>query len=151
MVAIKTEGLNINKYWGKDINGNEGYIDDNNGYYENALDFIQCYLFGFCICGNPELNVEYVKKGLKHISQKCPYDYKYKEEFNKWMDNWEKEGIEIFGNKKSKQFFLYWATNEGFIEHGSSIIGSWLTDEGEELLKDLSIIVKEIKEEEGVN
>ena len=41
------------------------------------------------------------------------------------------------------RFMLYWANKEGLAEHGSSVYGSWLTDKGHELLRDIETVLKE--------
>jgi len=40
----------------------------------------------------------------------------------------------------AKFFMLYWATQQDYIEHGSGVIGSWLTDLGKELLEFIETI-----------
>jgi len=39
-------------------------------------------------------------------------------------------------------FFVYWANDKGFAEHGSTARCSWLTEKGQELLKDLEELEK---------
>ena len=40
-------------------------------------------------------------------------------------------------------FFLSWASNQDYIEHGATIRCSWITSKGEELLKDIETVLSE--------
>ena len=108
-------------------NGESGtYIDDTGCHYENAEDFYQTSVFGFCGCGRPEDNLQFILDGLKHILSSDREDY----------DTWLQDGLRIFGNEESRQFFFYWADKQGLTEHGGAIPG-WLTEEGEAVMSDL--------------
>ena len=127
---------NIDQYKKED-----GYYSEDNCYYETAVDFMQINQFGFCGCGDPEGNLEFIMKGLQHIDRDQPED---RSKFGQWFDKWVKEGHEIFGNEESRYFFFYWADKEELTEHGGSVPG-WLTEKGKRVLSDLTEIVKEIK------
>ena len=40
------------------------------GYYDDDNTFCQVRLFGFCSCGLPRKNLEYIRDGLAHIDVK---------------------------------------------------------------------------------
>ena len=39
-------------------------------------------------------------------------------------------------------FFVHWANEEGYLEHGGSVSGSWITGKGLELLEQLQEVLK---------
>ena len=117
----------------------DGYYDEDDCYYETAKDFIQTKILGFCGCGRPEDNLEYIRDGLAHINAPRSKNMTH-EQHSEWFKKWVKRGHEIFGNELSRYFFFYWCDKEGLTEHGSSIPG-WLTPKGEELLEDLNEII----------
>ena len=45
-------------------------------------------------------------------------------------------------------FFVYWANDKGFAEHGTTARCSWLTEKGKELLKDIILVLKQ-EEKQG--
>lgn len=116
---------------------NDEYVSDDGDVYEDAESFYQNEVFNFCACGRPDENLEYIRDGLAHIGKERP-DGAIGEE---WVDRWIAEGLEIFGNQKSRYFFFYWADQVGLTEHGGSVPG-WLTEFGEETLDDLNEICR---------
>jgi len=92
----------------------DNYYEEDGCWHETAEDFIQCGVLGFCRCGTPSDNLNYVKELLDMVDKKAYPD---------------KTPIDLY-------FAYYVLTEKGLIEHGSSVPG-WLTDKGEELLSDL--------------
>lgn len=113
----------------------DGYYDECGCFYETAEDFYQTKVFGFCGCGHPNGNLEYVRDGLAHIGKERPENMG-QEEHSRWFDQWVNEGLEIFGNEKSRYFFFYWCDTNELTEHGGSVPG-WLTEKGKQALSDL--------------
>jgi len=101
----------------------------------DLVDFIQTGDLGFCGCGMPEQNLDYIRKGLEHINETRPES----QEHDDWHPEWVSRGHEIFGNETSRYFFFYWADKEELTEHGGSVPG-WLSDKGKELLEVLEIL-----------
>jgi hypothetical protein len=92
------------------------YIDENGGSWQSKTDYIQIEILHFCGCGDPDEVMMYVAEFLIKIS---------KEDFGDYED-------------MSYMFLSYWADNEGFIDHGTTVRCSWLTDKGKELLNDIN-------------
>lgn len=90
---------------------NEGgnYYDQTGLYHDSLETLIHCGLFDFCGCGMPD----YVLNGFRETLKG------QKEE--KLADN-------------KMQIYLYILNKEEYLEHGSSIFGSWLTEKGKALL-----------------
>jgi len=40
-------------------------------------------------------------------------------------------------------FFVYWANDKGFLEHGSTARCSWLTEKGKSIIVDIEICLQE--------
>jgi hypothetical protein len=128
------EKMNIEKFKKVD----DGcYYDESECCYENAVDFIQSSLFGFCGCGDPDENLIYIRDSLR-LFRDFPYDAK--------QENWEsyykryREAVDKqFGSEKSEYFMWYWLDSKGYTEHGGCLPG-WLTESGKELLEDLEEI-----------
>ncbi len=110
----------------------DGYYNDDGVFYESAEDFYQVEIFGFCGCGLPDENLEYIHDGLTHINDERPEGAKHDEWYKKWVE----EGDVIFGNEFSRYFFFYWCDKQELTEHGGSVPG-WLTDKGKRILFDL--------------
>jgi hypothetical protein len=96
--------------------------------FNEELDKLQEEL-NFCICGNPEKNLGYVREGLKFIRSLLNAEYTYEER--------KQKETEVFGNCESAEFFYYWTDREGLTEHGCAIPG-WLTSYGVEFLSKLN-------------
>lgn len=91
------------------------YIVDNI-HYESKSDYIMTVKLGFCGCGMPYKAISYLRQYLHNIS---------KEIYPKKIDG-------------AYHFLAYWADNKGYTEHGSGVLNSWLTNEGEILLNELN-------------
>jgi len=87
---------------------------------------------GCCGCGNPEETYEAIHEMLLYysdINTHSNYPRIYKglvtDEVNPYI-----------------QFMAYVLDGKGFLEHGSSIIGAWLTDKGKQLLSYMTEFAK---------
>ena len=101
-----------------------GFIDENGLYWDSKVDYMCIGVLPSCGCGDPGSIGTYVKNMLlKHVKQT------------------DCDDISCWGRTKYEDlpvmFFLSWADNEGYIDHGSTIRCSWMTDKGNELLNDL--------------
>lgn len=127
----KGKKMHIDKYKTED-----GYCDESGCHYANAEEFLQTNFLGFCGCGDPDENLKYIRDGLAHI------DAERTEPFKDWYEKWTAEGLKIFGNENSRQFFFYWADSEELTEHGGSVSsGGWLSAKGKQLLDDLNELI----------
>ncbi len=101
------------------------YIDEKGCSHRSKKEYLQSIVLGFCGCGSPDDVMLYVR------------DYLVKQQGNEW------------GNYEDipYMFLAYWASHNGFTEHGTTVRCSWLTDKGEELLADINWCVENEKEE----
>lgn len=133
--------MHIDKY--KTEQGDYVFTDE--CHYDTAADLVQIGMLGFCGCGASEESLSYVRDGLAHINrlrEESPKQSNGHEAWNKWWEQWQADGLALFGNDRARWFFYYWADQKGFTEHGGSVPG-WLTDEGRELLSDLNEIINQ--------
>ena len=72
---------------------------------------------GLCGCGDPWTFVRQLAEYLKNVRDRVPM--------------YEGENLEKF------IAYMYLCDDRGLTEHGSSVLGAWLTDKGKELLKRL--------------
>ena len=72
---------------------------------------------GLCGCGDPWTFVRQLAEYLKNVRDRVPM--------------FEGENLEKF------IAYMYLCDDRGLTEHGSSVLGAWLTDKGKELLKRL--------------
>ena len=107
------------------------YYDEHGACYEDAEEFICTYILGFCGCGMPDSALEHVYKALQLVA------IRHKMKYEEWADKCR----EVFANHGAEYFMWYYLDNKGFTEHGGSVPG-WLTADGEELLSDLTELVK---------
>ena len=87
-----------------------GYVDEDDCYYDGAVEFVQCCMLGFCGCGDPVSNLKYVLSMLELVARRG-------------------RGAETAAD----WFFYYWLDANGYTEHGSSLPG-WLTPSGRDLI-----------------
>lgn len=107
--------------------GGEKWLDESGCSWRLKMDYVSIELLGSCGCGNPESNVDYVEKMLlRHAA-----------DWSTSPGRSSQTSKEEYADP-AVQFFLYWADDKGFTEHGSSIFGSWLTDKGRQLLADIA-------------
>lgn len=113
------------------------YKDENGVSYESNTQYIQIEVLGFCGCGNPDSAMKYVRDALLLVSKK--YEIGYSE--------WKLRVDKLFPILGSEYFMWYFLDNKGFTEHGGSVPG-WITDKGEELLRDIAWCLENEKEED---
>lgn len=107
-----------------------GFIAPDGGHWDTKADYLMMGVLPSCECGNPSSIGKYVKDMLlKHVKQTDGEDYSC------W-DITQYEDLPVM-------FFLSWADHEGYIEHGTTIRCSWMTEKGDELLRDLVEVEKE--------
>ena len=91
------------------------FEDENGISYESPLDYLHsCYL-DLCACGNPDDLSIYIRDLLLKLRNQDWQSY---------------EDLPYM-------FFVNWANEKGYAEHGTTIRCSWLTVLGKELLRDL--------------
>ena len=105
----------------------EMWLDASGVSWESPQDYLQCEILKFCGCGNPDEVMEYVKIMLQKLKNQ------------EWGD-YEDMGY---------MFFVYWANDKDFAEHGSSAGCSWLTPKGEELLADIELCERDVNKIEA--
>jgi len=94
------------------------WVDESDCSHESPADFLQTEVLGFCGCGNPSEVMEYVRQMLLKLNAQDFGDY---------------EDLPYM-------FFVYWANDKEFAEHGTTARCSWLTDKGKELLRDIETV-----------
>lgn len=92
------------------------YLDEGGTSHRSKKSFLQTTILGFCGCGDPDSVMVYVRDLLKEINSQV----------------WEKDESDL-----PYMFFVYWANDKGFAEHGITARCSWLTDKGKEVLADI--------------
>lgn len=97
------------------------YIDEAGCSWDTKSDYLEITVLHFCGCGRPDKAMKLVRDILHLIDNKQP------EEVTKLLHS---EGIYFF--------VLYQLDHMGFIKHGFSIGGSYLTEKGKELLADIN-------------
>lgn len=101
----------MDKQWKKDIKECS---------YGSPADFLWFYILGGCGCGNSDELKEKTWKVFEHFNQEImgrDFNFIYENETNELIANW--------------------LDSKNLIEHGSSIGGSWLTEDGKELFEQL--------------
>jgi len=121
---------------------NDGTYIFNGGYYSD-IESLLCdyYKLPWCGCGSIEVMLKSIRDILKDCDSRESYDNR-----NLKMDY-------CYGKKGEFEegmiyFILYWLDLNKYTEHGGSVGGSWLTEEGYELLKDLNEYIENIKDNE---
>lgn len=103
-----------------------GYYEYEGTHYQTIEDIVHSHFFGFCGCGDPEGNLQYIRDGLDFI------DWRFNVE-NTPFEKIKEKQLEIFGNEKAAYFFYYWCDKEDLTEHGGSVPG-WLSEKGKLIL-----------------
>lgn len=106
------------------------YKTEDGASYDNAEDLIQNGILGFCCCGNPKMNLEYIKGALEILAEWFPSD-KSKPTIS-GADHMAKLEA-YFQSDAASGFFWYWADKEKLVEHGGSLPG-WPSERGYALL-----------------
>jgi hypothetical protein len=94
-----------------------------------------CDKFDFCGCGMPADVVEYVYKSLLVIDE--DWKRKDKQSHDITYPIFVAACNDLYKSDGEKYFMWYWLDNQGYTEHGGGVPG-WLTNEGKEVLKELS-------------
>jgi hypothetical protein len=136
----------------KEVDG--GYEDSEGCFHEDMESLIQTGIIGFCGCGAAWESLAYVKRSLelvKHVKEEIwdkfdsfSFMDKGKQDAYKKHEAIEKEH---YGSEGAEYFMKYWMDNEGLTEHGSSVNGAWLEDDGYKLLELLEKWEIEFKKE----
>jgi len=101
-----------------------GFKDKSGCFWETKEHYLCMGILPACNCGDPSSIGKYVKEMfLKHVKQTNSKNCSC------W-DITKHEDLPVM-------FFLSWADREGYIEHGSTIRCSWMTEKGNELIKNL--------------
>lgn len=95
--------------------------DENDCLHTSKAGYLQTEFLGFCGCGDPDDTMLYVKEMFEKLD---------KQEWGDYED-------------RAYMFFVYWANDKGFAEHGITARCSWLTPLGKELLKDMNEVISE--------
>jgi len=108
-----------------------GYIDPDGCRWDSPSDYLMIGILPSCGCGDPASIGRYVKEMfLKHVKQTGSEDYSC------WSIT-HYDDLPVM-------FFLSWADREGYVEHGTTIRCSWMTEKGDELLKDILLIERDM-------
>lgn len=99
--------------------------------------------FGFCGCGDPESALQFLLEILQLIKDRADAANNT-EKYNKLYEDIE-EKLHFKSTPGLFWLFLYMLDQKGLTEHGGTVRGCWLTDEGEKLLAS----IKEIKALDG--
>lgn len=115
-------------------------IDDH--YYADAkevlVEIIHC-----CGCGSPSTAIKYVMEILSIINKGTPDDRTDQESWGL-----SRKELEAFFKSEGEYYFvLYNLDHLGFLEHGSSIGGSWITDKGKKFLEDATEFLSPAEDE----
>ncbi|TXH49494.1 MAG: hypothetical protein E6Q97_22605 [Desulfurellales bacterium] len=131
--------MTIDKYKQED----GAYVDPSGCHWHDAESFLQGYVLGFCCCGSPSTNLAYVRDCLLNVAKLCDIRDRTEGRGQQWekeYHEWEEERSKLMGN--ARYFTLYVLDQKGFIEHGGSVGGGWLTDKGKDMLADLEDLLK---------
>jgi hypothetical protein len=86
---------------------------------------------GICGCGSPEIVIKFVVKALSLIKARAESHYARPESdaLNRHFHHYTTD------NDLFTYMAWYFIDRAGLIEHGTVILGSWLTDKGKEFLE----------------
>lgn len=98
-------------------------------HHQDATDLLQVGFLGFCLCGRPEDNLQFVLDGMEFFAEKRPEHTGW----DAWWEDYQPRVKAHFKSDETEYFFYYWLDKEGFTEHGGGVPG-WLTSKGEEVL-----------------
>lgn len=99
------------------------YEDDEGCYHEDIESLLSSGILGFCGCGSPESNLEFIYTLLTLKEQKFKDEITY-EEYNNKIKEYLQNNIDNI-----TLFFLYFLDHKKITEHGSSVYGQWVKDE----------------------
>lgn len=93
-----------------------------------------------CVCGCPGDALDYILGGLEIIAEKAPpcAGEDPATHWKTWYAKLLAKRKAHYGSDGAEYFFYYVMDAYGMVEHGSSVPG-WLSQTGEEILKDLRV------------
>lgn len=106
---------------------------------KTLIDIIQCIILRFCGCGSADMNLQYIRDGLRYIQwhtmQQATNEIKgIGPEWDAYCLMLDDERDRVFNSEEAFLFFAYWADMEELTIHGGSVYGSWLEPKGSTLL-----------------
>jgi hypothetical protein len=122
----------------------DGYYDDEGCFYENAIDFMQVGVFGFCGCGSPKDNLIYIRDSMRLLRDFCFAEHDEKaEKYDAFYNRYRAAVDAHFVSRGAEEFMWYWLSKCSYTIHGSSVPG-FLSKLGEKILEDLEEITKDV-------
>lgn len=106
--------------------------------YDNIVDAFYQGLLGFCDCGNPEEELKLMLRVLSRLffrSYQNTFDLKDEHSRILWAKNSDKLSLLFGKNPLFEHHYLQWLDSLRFLNHGSTVYGSWLNYEGISVLK----------------
>ena len=101
-----------------------GFLDEDGVAWPTRAAYLKQGVLPLCDCGDTDALLRYILEMFQlHVGQET------------WSDNHHED--------LPTMFFLSWASNQDYIEHGATIRCSWLTPKGGELLRDIETILNE--------
>lgn len=101
------------------------FVDSNGCSWESPEQFVMVGILGACGCGDSD---EYGMLAIEVLRQ-IPLTY-------------EEKKANGFYEDKTKGLMLFFLDEAGLIEHGSSVNGSWLTENGKQLLTNIDSLIE---------
>ena len=99
--------------------GDHDFIGHDECNYDSVEDYIWVSVLGGCGCGYSEHYGELAVKLIKYFgTEHMKRDYSF----------WKESEFET-------ELMAHWLDSKELLEHGTSVGGSWLSDDGKELLK----------------
>ena len=93
-------------------------------YYTSPANFLYVYILGGCGCGSGDRLAEIAWEVFELFANKT------EDRWKKIYGEGEEDGVEL-----AYEAMAQWMNSKNLIEHGTSIAGSWLSQEGERLYK----------------
>lgn len=101
-----------------------GFFDEDGVAWTTRAAYLKQSVLPLCDCGDTDALLRYILDMFRlHVGQ------------NTWATTNHDD--------LPTMFFLSWATNQDYIEHGATIRCSWTTPKGEELIRDIITILAE--------
>lgn len=102
-------------------------------HYESDAELLAIGVFNLCGCSDEYESFKVIRDTLTH--------------FNEWREKntyWNDLVKTVFNGVEGAAYLVCGLIDDKFIEHGTAIRGSWLTDEGKALLVDLNRIINQL-------
>jgi hypothetical protein len=106
--------------------------------YDNIVDAFYQGFLEFCNCGYPKDEQKLILRVLSRIffrSYQNELDLTSEERVKLWSRNTDKLSLVFGKNPLFKHHYLQWLDSQGFLEHGGTVFGSWLSCGGISVLK----------------